>query len=617
MENKLLNTLIEVLKKDERFLSNEWDLLKNKIREKAEILDEELIWLILDNKILRDTFFINVSDVIVFDNNKFIQFINNKEFLPDSFTSFKNKIWLTNKQGDFISSLDDIVLSWPYKDCILAWWQDKEDVKRDEVFYNEILWSEDIDRLLDEKVFTNFKKIDKDWEQDLKWFNRDKNWMIKDNLIIKWNNLLALHSLKSNFAWKVKLIYIDPPYNTWNDSFKYNDRFNHSTWLTFMKNRLEVAKELLSKDWVIFVQCDDNEQAYLKVLMDWIFWWDNFISNVIYKRRLSQANLSKNISPIHDFIILYSKTNSTQLNRITANIDESNYKNPDNDPRWPYVTMPSTNKWGAVYEIITPTWKKIKEEWRFKEETYRKLEKDNKLVFPNNWNWKPRYKLFLEEKKIKWAIPNTIWDDISSNQEANKEIIELFWKNAFSFPKSEDLIKRIIELWTKPWDLVLDFHLWSWTTTAVAHKMWRQYIGIEQMDYIEDITVERIKKVIKWEKWWISKSLEWKWWGNFIYMELMKENEIFINNIKKSKKSNELIEIYKKIKKSWFINYNVDIKLIDENISEFEILNLENQKIFLIELLDKNLLLKNFSDINDKNNWINSKDKKLNNLFYI
>jgi len=348
MENKLLNTLIEVLKKDERFLSNEWDLLKNKIREKAEILDEELIWLILDNKILRDTFFINVSDVIVFDNNKFIQFINNKEFLPDSFTSFKNKIWLTNKQGDFISSLDDIVLSWPYKDCILAWWQDKEDVKRDEVFYNEILWSEDIDRLLDEKVFTNFKKIDKDWEQDLKWFNRDKNWMIKDNLIIKWNNLLALHSLKSNFAWKVKLIYIDPPYNTWNDSFKYNDRFNHSTWLTFMKNRLEVAKELLSEEWFIFIQCDDYEQWYLKVLMDEIFWSDNFRNSIFWHRTYAGKTVSKNLPWNVDIIHFFSKNNNVNINNVTTELtdkDIKSYTKDDNDWKWKYTTVSLQKTW--------------------------------------------------------------------------------------------------------------------------------------------------------------------------------------------------------------------------------------------------------------------------------
>ncbi len=319
MQNNLLNTLIEVLKQDDRFISTDGILLKNTIREKALKLDEKLISLLLDNETLREKFFIKINvgmknfSSLVFDNNKFIKFINNKEFLPDSYTSFKNKIGLTNSSGDFIASSNEVVLSFPFKDCVLAWWQDKDEQKRDEVFYNEILGADDIDRLFDKKVFTNAKRI---WfnvetkqcfvSTKLEWFNRDENGTISDNLIIKWNNLLALHSLKSNFAWKIKLIYIDPPYNTGNDSFKYNDKFNHSTWLTFMKNRLEVAKELLRDDWVIFVQCDDNEQSYLKILMDEIFLKQNFINNICIKSRWWISN-DKIISLNHNFILFYAK----------------------------------------------------------------------------------------------------------------------------------------------------------------------------------------------------------------------------------------------------------------------------------------------------------------------
>ena len=326
MQNNLLNILIEVLKQDERFISNEWDLLKNTIREKAENLDENLISLLLDNETLREKFFKNIKDVIVFNSSDFIKFINNKEFLPDSYTSFKNKIGLTTEKGDFIASSNEVVLSFPFKDCVLAWWQDKDEQKRDEIFYNEILGQDDIDRLFDKKVFTNFKRIDKDWEQALVWFNRDENGTISDNLIIKWNNLLALHSLKSNFSWKVKLIYIDPPYNTWNDSFKYNDKFNHSTWLTFMKNRLEVAKELLRDDWVIFVQCDDNEQAYLKVLMDEILGIECFISNSIIVINRWWRDYG-GISKTHEYILIYSKKELDELNFI----DEEDKKFDYND----------------------------------------------------------------------------------------------------------------------------------------------------------------------------------------------------------------------------------------------------------------------------------------------
>ena len=354
----------EVLKFDDRFISQDWELLKNIIRQKAEQLDENLIIILLENDKTRKVFFKPIKDVIVFDSKKFINFINNKEFLPNSYTSFKNKIWLANENSDYLANSNEIVLTWPYKDCVLAWWQDNEDSKRNEIFYNEILWSDEIDRLLDEKVFTNFRKINKDWESIVDWFNRDENGTIKDNLIIKWNNLLALHSLKSNFAWKIKLIYIDPPYNTWNDGFKYNDKFNHSTWLTFMKNRLEIAKELLSDDWVIFVQCDDNEQAYLKVLMDEIFGREGFISSIVWKKKVFDNN--NQIPQLHEYIIVYSKNSNFEFNLLKRSDEQlKKYKNPDNDPRWPYnlEKLTANTQWWryskATDFIITDpnTWK--------------------------------------------------------------------------------------------------------------------------------------------------------------------------------------------------------------------------------------------------------------------
>ena len=176
--------------------------------------------------------------------------------MPDSYTAFKNKIGLTADKR-YLAKSKEVVLSWPYKDCVLEGGQEKEDEKRKEIFHNEVLAPDEIDRLLEPKVFTNFKRINAKGEHEVSEIKPT------DNLIIKGNNLLVLHSLKKRFAGKVKLIYIDPPYNTGNDEFKYNDSFNHSTWLTFMKNRLEIAKELLREDGVIFVQCDDNEQAYL------------------------------------------------------------------------------------------------------------------------------------------------------------------------------------------------------------------------------------------------------------------------------------------------------------------------------------------------------------------
>ena len=287
----LMEEFKALLKEDQRLVAD-GKLLKNRIIELALKLDEDLIKLLLKNERIKQHFFKSVDGILIFDKERFMKFVDNKEFLPSSYTTFKNKIGLATEDGRYLVKSKEVVLVWPYKDCILEGGQGKPDEKRKEIFHNEILAPDEIDRLLEPKVFTNFKRIDKDGEHELDGFRRDvevnrKRGLpedtITDNLLIKGNNLLVLCSLLKEFRGKVKLIYIDPPYNTGNDEFQYNDNFNHSTWLTFMKNRLEVAKELLREDGVIFVQCDDNEQAYLKVLMDEIFGRKNFATSIVVK----------------------------------------------------------------------------------------------------------------------------------------------------------------------------------------------------------------------------------------------------------------------------------------------------------------------------------------------
>jgi adenine-specific DNA-methyltransferase len=181
-----------------------------------------------------------IDTATIFNYRKFIDYIDDKNFLIDSYTKFSNKVGLT-LSNKHIQQINEVLLSFPFKDCVLEGGQSKDDEKRKEIFFNEVLAKDEINRLLNKKVITSAKKYTQNGVSDEVNFNRNENGLIKDNLIIKGNNLLALHTLKSNFAGKVKLIYIDPPYNTGNDSFNYNDNFNHSTWLTFMKNRLEVA----------------------------------------------------------------------------------------------------------------------------------------------------------------------------------------------------------------------------------------------------------------------------------------------------------------------------------------------------------------------------------------
>ncbi|MBY0380265.1 MAG: site-specific DNA-methyltransferase, partial [Burkholderiales bacterium] len=279
-------------------------LNKPKIEDDGLNLEVGLIKILLQNSKLKKHFFQDVVGVMVFDKVKFQRFINNKQFLPDCYTEFKNKIGLTTN-GKFLTESKEVVLDFPYKDCVLQGCQDSEDAKRNEVFFNETLAPDDIDMLLEPKVLTKFKKYDANGTQIL------SDITLQDNLIIKGNNLLALHSLKPIYQGKIKLIYIDPPYNTGNDGFKYNDKFNHSTWLTFMKNRLVIARELLREDGVIFVQCDDNEQAYLKVLMDEIFERDNFVQTICVKmsesKGVKNAHVESKMPKIKEYLLLYAR----------------------------------------------------------------------------------------------------------------------------------------------------------------------------------------------------------------------------------------------------------------------------------------------------------------------
>ena len=622
MKKELENLLFQ----HEEFIVEDM-LNKNKLSELARKYDSKILNVLMKEEKIKNHFFVEVEEgVLVFKKDVFLQFLNNKEFLPDSFTAYKTKIGLGNKDGSLLSENHDIVLNFPYKDCILEGGQTKEDAKRDEVFFNEILAPTEITRLLDDKVFTNFKRYDKEGEHEVREIKED------DNFIIKGNNLVVLHSLKKKYAGKVKCIYIDPPYNTGSDSFGYNDRFNHSTWLTFMANRIDAAKELLSNDGIMFVHCDDNEQAYLKVLMDEKFQKNNFIGNIVYRKRKSQANLSKNISSIHEYILIYRKTDQGELKKVIPKFDITKFKNPDNDPRGPYDTNPCTNKGGSVYPITTPTGKTIVDEWRFTEETFNKLLEDNRIVFPNKGMGKPRYKKFLEEKKQVGIIPNTMWgdiiedreseeeeietwwDDLATNQDANIDLKKLFNDTVFAYPKAEDLIKRILEISTVERDLVLDFHLGSGTTAAVAHKMNRQYIGIEQMEYIESVTVERMKKVITGEQGGISKDVNWQGEGDFIYCELKNDAKDFKNSVIESQSTEKLMELLNFAKKSSFLSYRIEPKKLKEK--EFLALSFAEQKQLLLEIIDRNNLYVNFSDIDDDTYRISEYEKKLNREFY-
>lgn len=373
------------------------------------------------------------------------------------------------------------------------------------------------------------------------------DWDNTQNLYIEGDNLEVLKLLQKSYMGKVKMIYIDPPYNTGND-FVYDDDFAvskdeydlfagdvdelgnryrkntdtngrfHSDWCSMMCSRLIVAYTLLREDGVIMISIDDNEVHNLRKICDEVFGSANFIAECVRKRRNSQANLSKNISPIHEYIVIYAKKYGDILNKVAANLDESAYKNPDNDPRGLYVTMPCTNKGGAVYTVTTPTGNQITEEWRFKKETYDSLMADNRLVFPRGGEGKPRYKLFLSEKKAEGQLANTWFDALASNQEATREIKEIFDDYlVFDTPKPVGLLTFCIQLGGDKDSLILDFFSGSATTAHAVMKLnaedggTRKYICIQLdentpensdarkagYETITDIAKERIRRAGK------------------------------------------------------------------------------------------------------------------------
>lgn len=542
----------------------------------------------------------------------------------------------------FLKNSENVVLNFPFKDCVLQGSCDKDDSKTKEIFLNDIISKDEIDVLFDKKVLCDFKKFGDD-EKNL----QDTIKSDKINLILKGNNLLALHTLKSKFEGKVKLIYIDPPYNTGNDSFNYNDNFNHSTWLTFMKNRLEIAREFLRDDGVIFVQCDDNEQAYLKVLMDEIFGRENFVAS--FPRVTKKAGKSTNaISKNHDYILMYKKQ-ILDIKQIKVDSDSYSLKDKFYNKRGGYKLNQTLDYDSLQYNKTMDYEVEINnikfypggiEKWK-----ERQKGKFNKIDWV--WRWsKDKLKFglkngFIEIKgdriytktyfnatisKNKPYIVETIQrgknltslefvENQYSNDMASKNIQQIFnQKNLFNYSKPEALLQRIIEISTNENDIVMDFFLGSATTAAVAHKMNRQYIGIEQMDYIESVSIERLKKVIEGEQGGISKTINWQGGGSFIYAKLMPLNAYFKDEILNADE-NKFSQIYEKLQKIAFIDFRIDLqKLLKDN--EFINLSLDDKKSVLIECLDKNMDYVLLSDINDEIYDIDENTKILNKAFY-
>ena len=630
MQN-LLEELKSALQSDERLIVD-GSLVKNKIVELALAMDEGLLALLLHNKAIKKQFFREVGGVLVFDKAAFQSFVSNKQFLPDSYTALKNKIGLTANR-EYLTESKEVVLAWPYKDCVLAGGQTKEDQKRKEIFWNETLAADEIDRLLEPKALTSFKKYDKDGEREVESVSLD------DNLIIKGNNLLALHSLKKQYAGKVKLIYIDPPYNTGGatDTFTYNNSFKHSSWLTFIKNRLEISKNLLQNDGFLAITIDHEELFYLGALADEIFGVMNRVGIVTIYINPKGRQHERFFSASTEYMLVYAKNiELAQFRKVTLDETKANefiyedisgkYRLDDFARiRESTLRTKKPNFWYPIY--VSPDLTKISSDKKTGWET----------VYPTNngkeYTWKTKLDTFIARndnfefvavkkggqtkicnKYYEQQVFKNIWTDKKyfSEFQGTNIIKKLIGSDKFSYPKSLYSTLDTLKIMSSDQDIILDFFAGSGTT---AHAVLglnkedggnRRYILCEQMDYVQEVTVERVKAVLK------QGNID----SSFIYCELAQHNANIIDKIEQANTAGALKAIWREMENTDFISYKIKPETINQNIHEFEALSLAEQKRFLIAVLDKNQLYVNYSEIDDADYQIPEADKKLNKQFY-
>lgn len=649
---KLYETLEKQLKKENNFLTDNGELKKWVVINKAQNFDADLIELLLEIKELKEKFFLDIKGILIFNQNLFIQFLEQKNYLNDSYTQYKNKVGLTI-DGKYLKQRNEVALVWPFKDCFLEGGQSKEEDKREEIFFNEILAQDEITQLLEPKILTNSKIFTKKGEETFNGFTRDielnkkrelSNDTITDNLIIKGNNLLALHSIRKEFTNKVKLIYIDPPYNTGGDAniFTYNNTFNHSTWLTFMKNRLIIARDFLKKDGFIAIAIDHYELGYLITLADEIYGQENRLGIVSVVNNPMGRNQAKYFSTVNDFMLIYSKNNEfANFNNVVLNDDflktfdkedekgkyklknfirvgggNANLKINKQSFWYPlYVSQDlkkvTINKKENYFEVFPITSSGQERTWKLsKKSTETKL--DDLIAVKNKDGLITVFEKYRIEKGQK--VP-TVWNDKKYNANHNgiRLLEKIIGRKDFSFPKSIYTVLDTIKLMSGPNDIILDFHAGSGTTGHAVLELNksdngnRKFILVEQLNEHIDICIERNQKVLK------QNDLE----DEFIYFELKKYNQNFIDDIENAKDKETIFSIWNEMKAKSFLNYNVDLKKQNENIEEFKKLDLDVQKTHLISLLDKNQLYVNLSSMNDVDFKINKDDVLTTNSFYL
>ena len=689
---ELKQQIENILKKDKRFLDKNGELNSTQIHHFIEKLDDDLISLLLKNKVTKDKFFIKTKNAYVFKNDDFSFYLDENK-IDNSYTQFENQIGLSSN-GKFLKDNDDVVLDFPFKDCVLEGGQSTEEgmddyyqwqettyidkldedgnkikdgrkivkeideeghyelkqAKRKEIFFNQVLAHDEIDRLFDDKALVNWKRFTKTGEEKIGEIKRDTVGTIKENLIIKGNNLLALHSLKKQFAGKVKLIYIDPPYNTGSDSFGYNDNFSQSTWLTFMKNRLEVAKNLLRSDGMIFIQINDIEQAHLKIICDDIFGRNNFHTTICVQMShlsgVKMAHKKIKLPKIKEYILFYTKTRIIELypqyapttwekalDRYKSFVNKNGYSDEECN-EWGIITLSKAILNAGIDTKDKKAVTKFKIENAdliFRTAVNRGADYSNypKNKFSRIINPDQSYYFIYNHEDVNFAAEKVmeirgektpvvslgdIWTDIGINNLSNEGGVDLRFGK-----KPEKLIERIIKLCTKKDEIVLDFFGGSGTTASAAHKTDRRYILIEQLDDHIDILKTRLKGVLNGEKSGITKDNNWKGGGDFIYCELAKWNEIAKEKINRCKNLKELEKLFDTLYEKYFLNYNLKINEFKEKVikeKNFKKLPLAEQKRMFLTMLDLNQMYVQKSEMADKKFGISEKDQKLTAEFY-
>lgn len=653
------DTVLTVLKTDKRFVAEDGAFLRNVVYEAAMKMDADLLKLLLANSDTCNRFFRDIGGIKVFDKVLFAWIINNRQFLPDSYTRFKNKIGLTDEKGELISSSENIELVFPYKDCVLEGGQTKEDQKRDEIFYNETLAPDEIDRLLYPKVFAKAERHTNNSIEEAVEFRDD------DNLIIRGNNLLALSSLQKKFEGEIKCIYIDPPYYFFKkkdeDTFQYNSNFKRSSWLVFMKNRLEIAQKLLSDEGAIFVQISDDGVGELHCLLKDIFKPENFINKITVKTKSPSgfASVNPGVFETAEYILAFAKNKRKWKYNVqyTESEYDANYKfvivNVDEPPetwvikniidviaeengyanaremrrrlnkpiienmiaQYAFEHAESVFRYTAIGDKAAQNVVEAREQSKLEPELIFTVQRDGQYtVYIQKGQEIAFYSKKLREidgKIVPSMLVSNIWTDTPYEGIASEGSVTLKGGK-----KPEKLVRRILEMASNPGDIVLDYHLGSGTTCAVAHKIGRKYIGIEQLDYGENDSTVRLDTVINGDSSGISKAVNWQGGGSFVYCELAKQNQSVVEEIEKATNEDSLSIIYNKMIKSGFISHKVNPKDIASSANDYSALALEDKKRFLMEILDKNLLYVNYCDIDDAEFAISEGDKAFTKSFY-